>query len=223
MSLLNNLVIVGLGEILMDIFEDGTATLGGAPLNVAFHCHQLFAAAGGGTGTIVSAIGRDAWADHIENELVAAGLSTEYLQRSELSTRTAIVRVANGEAGFEITSDVAWDRLRATCATDVLAARCNGVAFGSLAQRSDVSRTMIRDFVGRVSGIRLYDVNLRRNATNGIPGYNEDIVASSCALANIVKMNLAELHELSTRSVFARAVAKAPIGRFSKLSGIVSP
>jgi fructokinase len=210
MSVLNNLEIVGLGEVLMDIFEDGTATLGGAPLNVAFHCHQLFAVTGGGTGTIVSAIGRDVWADRIENELTSAGLSTEYIQRSELPTGTAIVRVANGEAGFEITSDVAWDTLRATRATDALAARCNGVAFGSLAQRSDVSYKMIRDFVGRVSGIRLYDVNLRRNATNGIAGYNEEIVASSCAIANIVKMNLTELNELSAMFGFHAGSHEGP-------------
>jgi len=35
------LTFVGIGEVLFDVFEDGTETLGGAPLNFAVHVHQL--------------------------------------------------------------------------------------------------------------------------------------------------------------------------------------
>ena len=38
---MNPLIFVGIGEVLFDIFEDGTETLGGAPLNFAVHVHQL--------------------------------------------------------------------------------------------------------------------------------------------------------------------------------------
>ena len=49
--------IVGLGEALFDIFAD-RQILGGAPLNMAVHAHQL-AAGRGGRGLVVSRVGQD--------------------------------------------------------------------------------------------------------------------------------------------------------------------
>ena len=34
--------IVGIGEVLWDIYPDGRKVAGGAPFNFAFHCHVLF-------------------------------------------------------------------------------------------------------------------------------------------------------------------------------------
>ena len=45
-----NRIFVGIGEVLFDVFEDGRQALGGAPLNVAVHAHQLAAALGLGEG-----------------------------------------------------------------------------------------------------------------------------------------------------------------------------
>ena len=33
--------IVGIGELLWDLYPDGRKVAGGAPFNFAFHCHQL--------------------------------------------------------------------------------------------------------------------------------------------------------------------------------------
>jgi fructokinase len=94
---------------------------------------------------------------------------------------------------------VAWDYLCATPEIDLLATRCSAVAFGSLAQRSASSRRTIQQFVSKVAAHRLYDVNLRRNTTNGVAGYTDQMIEESCTLATIVKMNNYELEEVSAR------------------------
>ena len=46
--------IVGIGELLWDVYPDGRKVAGGAPFNFAFHCHQL-----GHEAVIVSRVGND--------------------------------------------------------------------------------------------------------------------------------------------------------------------
>jgi fructokinase len=75
-----------------------------------------------------------------------------------------------------------------------LAGQCDAICFGSLAQRSPVSRDTIRSFLQNApKAIRLYDVNLRRNTLTGEAGYSPEIVAYSCQAATIIKANQSEL------------------------------
>ena len=55
--------IVGIGEILWDIFPDRKA-LGGAPANFAYHCMQL-----GHEAYAISAIGKDSLGEEVKREL----------------------------------------------------------------------------------------------------------------------------------------------------------
>jgi fructokinase len=190
--------VVGIGEVLMDVFESGEATLGGAPFNVVFHLHQLLTALSMGEAVFLSAVGHDPWGRHIRSMVAAAGMSTEYLAEVDQATGSALVFESEGGAGFEIQPDVAWDYIRLSDAAGELARRSDAVIFGSLAQRSEVSRESIRDFVSRVKGHRLYDVNLRRNTTNGVAGYTNEIIANSPKLATLVKMNDLELEEVGS-------------------------
>ena len=193
----SKLCVVGVGEILMDVFENGEATLGGAPFNVAFHVHQLLSSLSLGEAVVLSAVGRDAWGRSIRAQVAAAGMSTGYLADvAHQPTGTALVFESDGGAGFEIRQNVAWDSIEFDDAACELSRRCNAVIFGSLAQRSDLSRRSIRQFVQNVKGPRLYDVNLRSNTTNGVAGYNAEIIAESLTLATLVKMNDAELEQV---------------------------
>jgi fructokinase len=193
--------ITGIGEILMDVFESGSATVGGAPFNVAFQAHQLLTANDRGRGDMVSAVGDDRWGGHILATVAGAGISTEYIRvNPEHPTGIASVFVGGGEAGFEIAPDAAWDYLETLSGDGAIAAliaRSNAVAFGSLAQRSALSGAAIRDLVGKVNGHRLYDVNLRQNTTDKVKGYSVEVIDQSCAVATIVKTNEAELEEMS--------------------------
>jgi len=190
--------VAGIGEVLMDVFESGAATLGGAPFNVAYHLHQLLTALQMGEAEFVSAVGPDPWGRSIRSATAAAGMSTNYLAEVDRPTGSALVFEHQGGAGFEIQQNVAWDFIRLNGGASKLAQSCDAVVFGSLAQRSEVSRESIRHFVLQVNGHRLYDVNLRRNTTNGVAGYSAEIVASSLKLATLVKMNDVELDEVSS-------------------------
>jgi fructokinase len=190
--------VAGAGEVLMDVFENGAATLGGAPFNVVFHLHQLLTALHMGEAVFLSAVGRDPWGRSIRSAVAAAGMSTDYIAEVDRPTGWALVFEHGGGAGFAIQPDVAWDFIRLNDGACELARACDAVVFGSLAQRSVVSRESIRHFVSQVNGHRLYDVNLRRNTTDGVAGYSAEIIASSLALATVVKMNDAELDEIGS-------------------------
>ena len=182
----------------MDLFEDGTATLGGAPLNVVLHANQLLRIISDRScGIIVSATGVDEWGKAIRSKLLSEGMSLTHLAENSAPTGTALVFAQGNDVEFKISEDVAWDSLIEGEAEIELAKRCSAVVFGSLAQRARTSRQMIRSFVGAVNGIRLYDVNLRTNTTDGRPGYTPEILDSSCRLATIVKANIRELIEVT--------------------------
>ena len=189
--------IVGIGEALIDVFEDGSASLGGAPLNVAVHAHHLLAPLKLGSGVVVSALGNDKWGAHARSVLADNAMNTAFLATNEHPTGTASVFVRKGEPGFEIEQNVAWDYLGPSPAIDALAERCVAVCFGSLAQRMSPSRETIRAFLSRARcAWRLYDVNLRRSTLSGACGYSREIIEASCQLSCAMKANEQEMSEL---------------------------
>jgi fructokinase len=86
------LTFVGIGEVLYDFFEDGTETLGGAPLNFAVHAHQLAGLLGVGQGIVVSCVSSDQRGDRILNSLQRFGMSTRYVG-NDSSHPTGLVSV----------------------------------------------------------------------------------------------------------------------------------
>lgn len=190
-----NRIFVGIGEALFDVFEDGRQALGGAPLNVAVHAHQLAAALGLGEGVVVSSVGNDAQGQQLVSAIGARAMSTRYVTiDTKHPTGRVSVFIRNGEPGYQIELPAAWDYIAPSDSLDALAAQCHAVCFGSLAQRSPVSRDTIRRFLERApQAVRLYDVNLRQNTMSGEKGYSAEIVDSSCLLATVIKANQSEL------------------------------
>jgi len=188
-------VFVGIGEVLSDVFEDGTEALGGAPLNVAVHAHQLAEALGIGQGAVVSCVGRDARGARLVSDLHSRGMTTKYIGSDPVHpTGHVSVLMHNGEPGYQIATGVAWDFIPSTVDLDELAATCEAVCFGSLAQRSPVSRATILRFLGNAGhALRLFDINLRRNTLSGEEFYDAGIIESSCRLATMIKANASEL------------------------------
>lgn len=179
--------VVGLGEALFDLFPD-RAVLGGAPLNVAVHAHQL-AVVHGGRGVPASRIGDDDLGKRIVSELEGRGISAEFLQVDPQSP-TGIVKVElkGREPTFDVVRGVAWDELDFTPEFAHLAAECDAVCFGTLGQRSRCAADSIRKFVQAAAGaLRMLDVNLRGDA------FDAEVLQVSCNLANIVKLNESEL------------------------------
>jgi fructokinase len=208
------ITFVGIGEVLFDVFEDGAEALGGAPLNVAVHAHQLAAPLALGEGIVVSAVGADARGERLVSALRARGMSVEYVATgAQHPTGLVSVFLRDGEPGYQIAAPSAWDDIAPSDSLDRLAARCHAVCFGSLAQRSAVSRATIRRFLERARrAVRLYDVNLRRNTLTGEEGYSAEIIDTSCRLATIIKANAAELVTVSKLLGIGASLDQSPSG-----------
>lgn len=180
--------IVGLGEALFDLFPD-RQLLGGAPLNMAVHAHQL-AQGRGGQGVVVSRVGQDELGRQLAEQLAKRGMSTAYLQ-SDPDKDTGKVYVGFDSAGqpqFDIVADVAWDWLHLDPDAEDLAQQCEAVCFGTLAQRNGQSRNTIYRFLAAARrAVRLFDVNLRQNY------FDRQILHRSCEFATAVKLNESEL------------------------------
>lgn len=184
-------IVVGIGEALFDCFAS-RPRLGGAPLNVATHAHRLLKPHGG-EGIIVSCVGLDDLATQLKNAVWQNEMSLDYLQ-VDIDQRTGQVDVIQDETGhtFKIDTNSAWDHLVYTEADAELARRATAVAFGSLAQRHEDSRTAIQQFLDDTAqAIRLFDVNLRYDEAQ--PLFTDQILIDSCKRASIVKLNDEEL------------------------------
>ncbi len=194
-----HLTFAGIGELLFDVFEDGSETPGGAPFNFAFHAHQLVSQMGIGEGYIVSSVGNDTRGNRIIDTLKKKKMSTAYIEQvHQHKTGLVSVFMRNGEPGYQIEADVAWDYIPNNPELKELAERCSAVCFGSLAQRNETSRNTIRNFLKYVpeEAIRLYDVNLRQNTLTGEKGYSPEILEYSCNAATIIKANHGELNTI---------------------------
>jgi len=176
-------LIVGLGEALWDILPEG-AKLGGAPANFAYHASQF-----GHHAVAVSALGNDALGDQTVAEFDKMGLDY-VMPRVAYPTGTVGVELdAEGIPTYDITADVAWDNMPFTPEIEAVARNSRAVCFGSLAQRSQVSRETIHQFLDATPDdcLKIFDINLRQNF------YTKEVIQTSLRRCNILKINDEEL------------------------------
>ncbi|NQT94019.1 MAG: carbohydrate kinase [Lentisphaerae bacterium] len=177
--------LIGLGEILWDLFPEGKQ-LGGAPMNFAYHAHAL-----GAESVVVSRVGRDLPGDEILERLEALSLDVTLIQRDEEhATGTVTVDLDNaGKPTFTIHENVAWDFLAADAAAAAGVREADGLCFGSLAQRNPAARKTILSMVSSLpaGGLRVFDINLRQHY------FSRDVVVDSLEAANVLKINDEEL------------------------------
>ncbi|PYY12601.1 MAG: carbohydrate kinase, partial [Acidobacteria bacterium] len=181
-------LVVGLGEALWDMLPAGKH-LGGAPLNFAYIASLL-----GEHALILSRIGNDPLGAEIRTELAGRNLDTSGIQTDpKLPTGTVDVRFRGGQPEYEIRQPTAWDALEWTPKWHEIAAKCDAVCFGTLAQRAPKSRATIQNFLEntRPTCLRVFDINLRR------PFYDRETIESSLHLATILKLNDLELPEIA--------------------------
>lgn len=172
--------IVGLGEILFDCLPDGKK-LGGAPANFAYHVSQF-----GLNGIAVSAIGKDADGEQVKAELAPRGLKYHL---EEVDQPTGLVQVTLDEKGipqYDICLGAAYDNIPWTPAIEEIAKNSRAVCFGSLAQRSIVSRQTIQKFLDTMPALgtlKVFDINLRQS------WYSKEIIEESLERCNVLKIN----------------------------------
>jgi fructokinase len=178
-------LVVGIGEILWDLLPSGRQ-MGGAPANFAFHARAL-----GAESAIVSAVGDDE-----PGRAILAELDRRGLNRGGIATvpfvPTGQVEVRLDAAGvprYEIREGVAWDEIPWTPRAAELAAAADAVSYGTLAQRSEVSRRTIDAFLAatRPDCLRVLDLNLRQAY------YGRELIRGLLERTTILKLNDDEL------------------------------
>lgn len=184
-----NEIIVGMGEALWDCLPEGKK-IGGAPANFAYHVSQF-----GFDSRVVSAVGEDANGEEILEVFQQKKLKTAIEQVPYPTGTVQVTLDAVGVPQYEIKEGVAWDNIPFTDELKKLALRTRAVCFGSLAQRSVVSRNTINKFLDTMPDIegqlKIFDINLRQNF------YTKEVLCESMRRCNVLKINDEELVTIS--------------------------
>ena len=176
------------GEILFDVFPDGSRVLGGAPFNVAWHL-QAF----GFRPLMISRIGCDEAGATIRDSMSRWGFDLEGVQ-IDRQKPTGAVRVdldSGGQPSYTILPDQAYDAIE--WAPAVAAARSADGALmyhGTLASRSDVSLRALLELRKTVDIPVFVDVNLRD------PWWLEEKMTQLLEGVSWLKLNEDELQRL---------------------------
>ena len=180
--------VVGIGEALFDCLPEGRK-LGGAPANFAYHVSQF-----GLNGCAISAIGDDELGEEIVETFERVNLN-HILPKVEQPTGTVKVTLDDkGVPQYDICLGVAWDNIPLTDEMIDIARQAEAICFGSLAQRSEVSRKTIHTFLDAApkGALRVFDINLRQQ------WYTAEVIAESLNRANVLKINDEELDVVAT-------------------------
>ena len=171
-------IVVGIGEVLWDIFPSGRKA-GGAPINFVYH-----ATTSGADGYAISAIGDDELGREIFDLVDKIGIK-HLIDTVAQPTGTVYVELRDGNAEYTITDNVAWDFIPFNDEMKSLAQKTDAVCFGTLAQRSEVSRESIRKFLSYTPDrvYKILDLNLRNNF------YSDTLIDESIKLCNVLKVN----------------------------------
>lgn len=182
-------LIVGIGEALWDILPEGKK-LGGATANFAYHVSQF-----GLNSLTISAVGHDSLGNELVDTLTQKGVNHHI---DTVPYPTGTVQVEIDQAGipqYDIKENVAWDNIPFTPQIQDIARNTQAVCFGSLAQRSIVSRTTINQFMDAIppenKPLIIFDINLRQGF------YDKGIICNSLNRCNILKINDEELVTIS--------------------------
>ncbi len=181
--------IVGIGEVLWDLLPAGPQ-LGGAPTNFAYHAHAL-----GAQASVITRVGNDGYGHEIRRRFREIELPESLVQVDDTHpTGTATVELSgNGLARFTLQEDVAWDHIAPVPEAHAAASSADGICFGSLAQRNELSRGTIRKLIAAAPehALKVFDINLRQHF------YSRPVVEESLRLANVLKLNEDELPVLA--------------------------
>lgn len=182
-------VIVGIGEALWDVLPEGKK-IGGAPANFAYHVSQF-----GLESCAVSAVGDDEFGKEIRSNFEEKKLQT-LIETVPYPTGTVQVEIDKlGVPQYDIKENVAWDNIPFTPQIEELAHRTKAICFGSLAQRNEVSRNTIEQFIEAMpkteDTLIVFDVNLRQSF------YSREVLDRSMKRCNVLKINDEELITIS--------------------------
>ena len=172
------------GEVLFDVFPDGSEVLGGAPFNVAWNLRGL-----GLDPLLIARVGADRRGREILTAMDDWGLDRSGIQIDPaLPTGIVQVTLVDDQPSYEISPDQAYDALDGEAAGRVATAtEASILVRGTLCARSAPGRTAIARLQSTIDAPVLLDVNLRA------PWWDPRQVREALAASTIVKVNEDEL------------------------------
>jgi fructokinase len=180
--------VLSIGEVLWDLLPSGKV-YGGAPANLAYRLQELGTSVG-----LVSRIGSDDLGIELRNGLIEKGFSMDFVQSDPVKpTGTVPVTLGSGgDASYTILPDVAYDYIELTEELAEAARSCRAICFGTLTQRSLVSRATIYELLDlATNAVKVLDINLRKDC------YSAETIRTSLQKADILKLNREETRIVS--------------------------
>lgn len=178
-----------LGEVLYDHFPDGSAILGGAPFNVAWHLQGL------GDGPVfVSCVGQDAEGEHILQQMQEWQMSREGIcVTGDHPTGQVQVSIQDNEPSYEIVPDQAYDNLQKEAIIELESSKSDFALLyhGTLAMRTQHMKEFLDQFKKSINLPVFMDVNLRD------PWWELSYLKQVLQESRWVKLNRDELQQLS--------------------------
>ncbi len=173
------------GEVLFDIFPDGSEKLGGAPFNVAWHLQAL-----GMNPLLISRVGKDSLGEIIIEKMTEWKMDTSAIQFDvKHDTGTVQVVLNHDEPSFNIMQNCAYDFIDAD---KIPTLHKNSIIYhGSLVLRNTISNKALDKLLLQTSASVFVDVNLRS------PWYESEKVLSIIKRAKWLKLNEDELREIT--------------------------
>lgn len=171
-------LVLGIGEFLWDILPDGKKA-GGAPVNFTY-----YASKSGVRAVAFSAVGDDPLGKELLKTTEEFGIGIRATV-TEYPTGTVDVRLKDGIPQYHINENVAWDHIRLTDEMISLAAEASAICYGTLAQRSRVSRDTIASIVAATpaDAYRIFDINIRQQF------YSTELIEKNLQISNVLKIN----------------------------------
>ena len=200
--------VICFGEALWDVLPS-MRSVGGAPLNVAYHLKKL-----GVRAWPMSGVGNDPLGEELKSQIEEWGLPSDLIcSVADRETGRSLVTVLEGEPNFEVLKDVAWDYIDVPENWPVECQPAEALVFGSLAQRSARNRAVLDAmFVAMPNALKVLDVNLR----DAFEDYEQ--IWALARSADLVKLNDEEMQALM-QTTATRANAEDCARSFQREAG----
>ncbi len=182
---MKNNKIVCFGEMLWDFLPSGKQP-GGAPMNVAYHLHNLSQ-----NPVLISAVGDDELGKELLLFLEKNKLDISHIQISQKhATSTVLANVTELEVTYEIVEHIAWDYIYFDANVKNTIQSADLVLYGSLAERNEQSFKTLQEIL-KYAKLKFFDWNLR------FPHYSKEKIEVMMDAADFVKMNETEWQHCS--------------------------
>jgi fructokinase len=178
------------GEVLFDHFPDGSAVLGGAPFNVAWHLQGF-----GYAPLFISRVGEDGPGHRVKRAMENWGLDSTGVQTdAHYPTGMVEVRFEGAQHSFHILPDQAYDHIDAELTQKAIGAIEPTLLYhGTLIARTQANRQVLDELLTVTKTPIFIDVNLRD------PWWHEDHLTRLLKRATGVKVNDEELIRVAKR------------------------